>query len=157
MASAEIAAELGLPLQQVYNIVHRYGLAEIRAKNEKRALARAEDIAVAEAEEFVASITPQAMEAAEHGFALARTEDAKEFAMAMKGTQIAVQIARQGLGLDAKGCASGHSASLTVIFGAPFEDATEKHAEPVDVSTTTDTEIEFEFDQSQKAENHAPA
>jgi hypothetical protein len=135
MAPREISAEVGISAQAVSNIVYRHGLAEVRRRNESRALARAEDRAQAEAAEFLESVTPQAMEAAEHGFALARTDDPKGFAMAMKGTQIAVQLARQGLGLDASGAAAAaRGQTLAIVFGATFPEASEPipvKAEPV--------------------------
>jgi hypothetical protein len=139
MEAREIAAELGIPVQQVYNICHRYGLAETRRKNESRALARAEDKGAADAQEFLDSVTPQAMELTEIAFDGARRAgqlgDGKEFAMFMKGGQIAVQIARQGLGLDAKGAAAGaRTQTLAFVFGQPFSEASEPinvKAEPV--------------------------
>jgi len=159
LGSQEIAAELGIPVQQVYNVVHRYGLAEIRAKNERKALAHAADRAVADAEEFVASITPQAMEEAEGGFELSRRAraegDAKAFAMAAKGVQVFVQVARQGLGLDASGSAgAGRGSSISIIFGQPFSDAREAAVE-VSASPVADAAaeeaVELDFAESQQA------
>lgn len=159
LSSAEIASQLAIPKQQVYNIVHRYGLAEIRAKNESRALARAKDEAVEDAVEFVASVTPQAMEEAEGGFEMSRQAreagDAKAFAMAAKGTQIFVQIARQGLGLDRSAGGLGGGAGPTLVF-ARFGDAGapgEKRAEPVEVEATDAEAGEtLDFDESQQAD-----
>ncbi len=155
LSSAEIASQLAIPRQQVYNIVHRYGLAEIRAKNESRAIARAKDEAMDEALDFIASITPQAMEEAEGGFEMSRQAreqgDAKAFAMAAKGTQIMVQIARQGLGLDRSG---GNQSGLgpTLVFARFGDNApVEKQAEPVEVQANElEDDITLEFDQSQQ-------
>lgn len=146
MSPAEISAELGISAQSVSNLAHKHGWAELRRRKESRALARAEDVAAAEVEEFLASVTPQAMEAAEKGFELARDvggeNAAKDFAMAMKGTQIAVQIARQGLGLDASGSqASARGASLTLVFGQPFAEA----SEPVNVTASVSDNTILDF------------
>lgn len=157
LSSAEIASQLAIPKQQVYNIVHRYGLAEIRTRNESRAIARAKDEAVEEAADFVASVTPQAMEEAEGGFHLSRESraagDAKGFAMAMKGVQIAVQIARQGLGLDRNSGQGAGGASVSIVFGrfAEVGAPAEKRADPVEVEATeADAGETLDFDESQE-------
>jgi hypothetical protein len=152
----EIAAELAIPTQQVYNIVYRYGLAEIRRKNEKKVLARAEDIAAEEGHEFLASVRPQAQEMTEIGFERAREAgDAKEFAFAMKGTQIAYQISRETLGLDVgKSAAAGRIASLAVVFGAPLADRGAAQADAIEVTAQVVAEedsVELEFAESQEA------
>jgi hypothetical protein len=163
MEPREISAELGIPVQQVYNICHRYGLAEIRRKNESRALARAEDKAQSEALEFLESVTPQAMELTEIAFDGARKAgnagDGKEFAMFMKGGQIAVQIARQGLGLDAKGAATAARDGAATLVFCRFGDASqpaEKRAESVDVQAQeVSEEVILDFEQSQQGDSRS--
>ena len=159
MGQTDIAAELGIPNQQVANIVYRHGLAELRRRNEARALAKAGDRAVADAEDFVASVVMQSQELAERGFHLAREAgDGKEFAMAAKGTQVFVGMARQGMGLDASGSAqAARGAALTLVY-ADFREASEPQpsAEPVEVrADDVSDDVILDFEQSQQAESRA--
>lgn len=86
------------------------------------------------------------MELAEIAFDGARKaggrEDGKEFAMFMKGGQIAVQLARQGLGLDGPGAATARGASLTLVY-ARFPDASEREPVNVTASVSEDTILDF--------------
>lgn len=152
---SEIAEIVGIRAQSVSNLVAKNGWARERQEREARALARAEDRAAHAADEFVQSVVTQSQELAEKGFHHARNaEDGKEFAMAAKGTQVFVQLARQGMGLDAGQTAAANRAGcIALVFGQPFAEAQpeEKRAEAVDVQTSpVSTDVILDFDESQQ-------
>lgn len=158
LSPQEISEKVGITRQSVSNLAFKNGWAEQRRIRECQALARAEDRAAQAAGEFVESVVVQSQELAEEGFKRARgAEDGKEFALAMKGTQIAVQLARQGMGLDAnQGAAGARAASLTVVFGAPFAEAAPEKVteEPVEVSARdVSDDIILDFEDLQQGEN----
>lgn len=158
LSPKEIAAKLGITAQAVSNLAYKHGWAEKRRRRESQALAHAEDRVSAVALDFVESVALQSQELAEKGFKLAREvsgEDReKNFAMAMKGTQIAVQLARQAMGIDAKSGPGTRDGAAMLVF-CRFGDATEKRAEPVEVEARNAEEITLEFEPSEPGKSES--
>jgi len=155
LAPKEIAERVGISAQAVSNLVYKHGWAEKRRQKEAAVLARAEDRVSTSSLEFVESVAVQSQELAEKGFQMARQvsgdDREKAFAMAMKGTQIAVQLARQAIGLDAKGGAAGAREHAATFVFCRFGEASEKRAEPVDVKAEPVSDgVILDFEQSQQ-------
>jgi len=138
----EIAKALKKTPLQITQLSNRHGWPAKRREMEDQAERDGVEAGLDSAKEFVANVDLRSGELAEKGFNMAtKTSVPKDFADAMRGTKIAVDLKRQALGLDLQ--TDAVNISLTAIFARPLEAPAPRVVVPV---------IELDFDDGLSAE-----